>query len=46
MRKGLTIPAARYAEATRVVTDSRATMAEIYKATPVVLVPAATGVAL
>src|SRR5262249_23170649 len=37
------ISAERFDEAMRYVADCRKTMAEIYKATPIVLVPAATG---
>ncbi|MGH9722105.1 MAG: amidase, partial [Bryobacteraceae bacterium] len=43
VREGLQISAARYDEARRYISESRARMAELYKATPVILVPAATG---
>jgi Asp-tRNA(Asn)/Glu-tRNA(Gln) amidotransferase A subunit family amidase len=43
VREGLQIPAARYDEAKRYIFECRARMAEIYKATPVILAPAATG---
>jgi Asp-tRNA(Asn)/Glu-tRNA(Gln) amidotransferase A subunit family amidase len=43
IRKGLTIPVERYDEAKRYVSDSRVRMAEIFKSTPVILTPAATG---
>ena len=43
IREGLKIPAARYDEAKRFLADSRARMAEIFKATPVILTPAAAG---
>jgi Asp-tRNA(Asn)/Glu-tRNA(Gln) amidotransferase A subunit family amidase len=43
VRQGLTIPASRYEEAKRVIADGREAIAEIYEATPVILVPAATG---
>jgi Asp-tRNA(Asn)/Glu-tRNA(Gln) amidotransferase A subunit family amidase len=43
VREGLAIPAQRYDEALRHVAARRDTMAELYKATPVILVPAATG---
>jgi len=43
VREGLQIPEARYDEAKRSIAESRGRMAEIYKSTPVILVPAATG---
>ncbi len=43
VRQGRTIPASRYEEAKRVIADGRKTIAEIYRTTPVILVPAATG---
>jgi Asp-tRNA(Asn)/Glu-tRNA(Gln) amidotransferase A subunit family amidase len=43
VREGLQIPVAQYDEARRHVADCRVKIAEIYKSTPVVLVPAATG---
>ena len=43
VREGLQIPSERYEEARRYISESRARMTEIYKTTPVVLVPAATG---
>jgi Asp-tRNA(Asn)/Glu-tRNA(Gln) amidotransferase A subunit family amidase len=43
VRKGLEIPQARYDETRRLVDECRSKVAEIYKATPVMLVPAATG---
>jgi Asp-tRNA(Asn)/Glu-tRNA(Gln) amidotransferase A subunit family amidase len=43
IRDGLKIPAERYDEAKRYISDSRVRMAEIFKATPVILTPAATG---
>jgi Asp-tRNA(Asn)/Glu-tRNA(Gln) amidotransferase A subunit family amidase len=43
VREGLQIPVARYDEARRYITECKARIAEIYKATPVILVPAATG---
>ena len=43
VRAGLQIPSERYDEARRYISESRARMLEIYKATPVVLVPAAPG---
>jgi Asp-tRNA(Asn)/Glu-tRNA(Gln) amidotransferase A subunit family amidase len=43
VRKGLTISAARYDEARRRIEQARLKIAEIYKATPVIVVPAATG---
>ena len=45
VREGLQIPAATYDETRRSVDRWRARVAEIYKATPVILVPAATGAA-
>jgi len=43
VRDGLKISTARYDEATRYVSDSRVRVAEIFKSTPVILTPAATG---
>jgi Asp-tRNA(Asn)/Glu-tRNA(Gln) amidotransferase A subunit family amidase len=43
VREGLQIPLAKYDEARRHVADSRVKVADIYKATPVILVPSATG---
>jgi Asp-tRNA(Asn)/Glu-tRNA(Gln) amidotransferase A subunit family amidase len=43
VREGLEIPDARYEEAKRSITQDRTQMAEIYKSTPIILVPAATG---
>jgi Asp-tRNA(Asn)/Glu-tRNA(Gln) amidotransferase A subunit family amidase len=43
VREGLRIPVERYDEARRYIAESKARMAEIYKATPAILVPAATG---
>jgi amidase len=43
VREGLKIPIQRYDEATKFVSDSRVRMAEIFKSTPVILTPAATG---
>ena len=43
VRAGLQIPTARYDEAKRFIADSRERMNEMYKATPVILVPSATG---
>jgi Asp-tRNA(Asn)/Glu-tRNA(Gln) amidotransferase A subunit family amidase len=43
IREGLKIPAERYAEAKRYLAESRVRMAEIFKSTPVILTPAATG---
>ena len=43
VRDGLKMPVARYDEARRSIAASRARMTEIYKTTPVILVPAATG---
>jgi Asp-tRNA(Asn)/Glu-tRNA(Gln) amidotransferase A subunit family amidase len=43
VREGLQIPVQQYDEARRYVADCRTKMAELYKATPVILVPAATG---
>ena len=41
--KGSTIPVERYDEARRRIAEAGTRIAEIYKATPVILVPAATG---
>jgi len=43
VREGLQIPVDRYDEARRYVADCRVRIAEMYKSTPVILVPAATG---
>ena len=43
VREGLTISAERYDEARRRISQTRSKVAEIHKATPVILVPAATG---
>lgn len=43
VREGLQIPVGRYDEAMRVVSESRVRIAEMYKTTPVIVVPAATG---
>jgi Asp-tRNA(Asn)/Glu-tRNA(Gln) amidotransferase A subunit family amidase len=43
VREGLEIPEARYQEAKRSIAEGRNQMAEVYKSTPVILVPAATG---
>ncbi|MBI4265562.1 MAG: amidase [Acidobacteria bacterium] len=43
VREGLEIPPARYDEARRFIAESKVRVAELYKATPVILVPAATG---
>jgi len=43
IREGLKIPAEKYDDAKRFVSGSRARMAEIFKSTPVILTPAATG---
>lgn len=43
VREGLKISAARYEEARAHISEGRARLAEIYKMTPVILVPAATG---
>jgi Asp-tRNA(Asn)/Glu-tRNA(Gln) amidotransferase A subunit family amidase len=43
VRDGLKISTERYDEAVKYVSDSRIQMAEIFKATPVILTPAATG---
>ena len=43
VREGLQISDARYAEAMRFISESKVRIAEMYKATPVILVPAATG---
>ena len=43
VRDGLRISEGRYDEARRYIADCRNRMAETYKATPVILVPAATG---
>lgn len=43
VRDGLQIPVQRYDDARRYIAESKATVSELYKATPVILVPAATG---
>jgi len=43
VRKGLQIPVERYDEARRFIGDCKIRLTEMYKATPVILVPAATG---
>lgn len=43
VREGLQIPAARYDEALKYIGACRSKAAELYKATPVILVPAAVG---
>ena len=43
VREGLRIPATRYDEAMRYINECKAKLVELYKATPVILVPAATG---
>jgi Asp-tRNA(Asn)/Glu-tRNA(Gln) amidotransferase A subunit family amidase len=43
VRDGLKIPVERYDAATRYVAECKARVAGLYKATPVILVPAATG---
>jgi Asp-tRNA(Asn)/Glu-tRNA(Gln) amidotransferase A subunit family amidase len=43
IRDGLKIPLEKYDEAKRYITDSRVRLAEIFKSTPVILTPAATG---
>jgi Asp-tRNA(Asn)/Glu-tRNA(Gln) amidotransferase A subunit family amidase len=43
VRDGFKIPAERYNEARRFLADSRVRFAEIFKSTPVILTPAATG---
>jgi Asp-tRNA(Asn)/Glu-tRNA(Gln) amidotransferase A subunit family amidase len=43
VRDGQKITTARYEEARRHISDSRVRFVEIYKTTPVMLVPAATG---
>jgi Asp-tRNA(Asn)/Glu-tRNA(Gln) amidotransferase A subunit family amidase len=43
IRDGLKIPLERYDEARRTISDGRVRMAEIFKSTPVILTPAATG---
>jgi Asp-tRNA(Asn)/Glu-tRNA(Gln) amidotransferase A subunit family amidase len=43
VRAGLKISVERYDEARRFVVESKARMTEVFKATPVILVPAATG---
>jgi Asp-tRNA(Asn)/Glu-tRNA(Gln) amidotransferase A subunit family amidase len=43
IREGLKIPAERYAETERYIADSRVRLTEIFKSTPVILTPAATG---
>jgi Asp-tRNA(Asn)/Glu-tRNA(Gln) amidotransferase A subunit family amidase len=43
VRAGLKISAVRYDEARRFVAECKARMTEVFKATPIILVPAATG---
>ena len=43
VREGLQIPEAQHAEARRTIVEGRARVAEIYRSTPVILVPAAPG---
>ncbi len=43
VREGLEIPTERYDEARRYIEKCKARMAKVYKATPAILVPAATG---
>jgi Asp-tRNA(Asn)/Glu-tRNA(Gln) amidotransferase A subunit family amidase len=43
VREGLQIPVKRYDDARRSIDECRNTVGEIYKSTPVILVPAATG---
>jgi len=43
VRDGLQIPVQRYDDARRYIAESKATVSDLYKATPVILVPAATG---
>jgi len=43
VQKGLQVSSERYDDARRYVAECKTRMAEIYKATPVILVPAATG---
>ena len=43
VRDGLKIPAQRYDDAQKYIADSRMHLAEIFKSTPVILTPAATG---
>lgn len=43
MREGLKTPTAVYEAAVRRIDEARRRVAELYKATPVILVPAATG---
>jgi Asp-tRNA(Asn)/Glu-tRNA(Gln) amidotransferase A subunit family amidase len=43
VRKGLQISEERYDEAMRTIAESRVRVSEMYKTTPVILVPAATG---
>jgi len=43
VQKGLNIPAAQYDQARRLIAESRTRVEEIYKSTPVILAPAATG---
>jgi Asp-tRNA(Asn)/Glu-tRNA(Gln) amidotransferase A subunit family amidase len=43
VREGLQIPEARYAGARRYIAECKSKISELYQATPVILVPAATG---
>ncbi len=45
VRKGLQIPVERYDEAMRYIAECQARVAEMYKASPVILVPAGGGAA-
>jgi Asp-tRNA(Asn)/Glu-tRNA(Gln) amidotransferase A subunit family amidase len=43
VREGLEMPVSRYDDARQLIAQSRARVLELYRATPVILVPAATG---
>jgi len=43
VEKGLKMPAEQYERATRQIADGKARVADLYRTTPVILVPAATG---
>jgi Asp-tRNA(Asn)/Glu-tRNA(Gln) amidotransferase A subunit family amidase len=43
IREGLAMPAAKYDEAMRYIAECKARVEELYKATPIILVPAAVG---
>jgi Asp-tRNA(Asn)/Glu-tRNA(Gln) amidotransferase A subunit family amidase len=45
VEKGLEMPAEQYARALQQIRDAKARLAELYRTTPVILVPAATGAA-